>query len=58
LARRQAILPLRTRSAISDLILIDRHPEGFSVKGFAAEIRGTYRAAESFRGAPSVTLPA
>jgi hypothetical protein len=35
----QAILPLRTRNAISDLILIDQLPEGFSVKGFAADIR-------------------
>lgn len=35
----QAILPLRTKNAISDLVLIDHLPEGFTVKGFAAEIR-------------------
>jgi uncharacterized protein (DUF1330 family) len=35
----QAILPLRTKNAISDLILIDQLPEGFTVKGFAADIR-------------------
>lgn len=35
----QAILPLRTKNAISDLILIDQLPEGFTVKAFAAEVR-------------------
>lgn len=35
----QAILSLRTKNTISDLILIDQLPEGFTVKGFAAEIR-------------------
>lgn len=35
----QAILPLRRRNAVSDIILIDRLPEGFTVKAFAAEIR-------------------
>jgi uncharacterized protein (DUF1330 family) len=35
----QAILPLRTRNAISDLIFIDGLPPGFTVKGFAADIR-------------------
>lgn len=35
----QTILPLRTRNAISDLILIDQLPESFSVKEFAAGIR-------------------
>jgi uncharacterized protein (DUF1330 family) len=35
----QAILPLRTKNAISDLILIDQLPEGFTVIGFAAEVR-------------------
>ena len=35
----QAILPLRTKNAISDLGLIDALPEGFSVKAFAAEVR-------------------
>ena len=38
----QRILPLRTRNAISDLILIDGLPEGFTVKGFAAEIRRAF----------------
>jgi len=36
----QAILPLRKNSAISDLILIDALPEGFTVKGWAQGIRG------------------
>jgi uncharacterized protein (DUF1330 family) len=35
----QAILPLRTKNAISDLVLIDHLPEGFTVKGFAGEVR-------------------
>lgn len=35
----QAILPLRTGNAISDLILVDQLPEGFTVRGFAAEVR-------------------
>ena len=35
----QAILPLRTRNSISDLILIDQLPETFTVKAFAADIR-------------------
>ena len=38
-AEYQSILPLRTRNAISDIIFIDELPEGFTVKGFAAEIR-------------------
>ncbi|MET0517446.1 MAG: DUF1330 domain-containing protein [Burkholderiaceae bacterium] len=35
----QAILPLRLRNAISDLILIDEMPAGFTVKGFATDLR-------------------
>jgi uncharacterized protein (DUF1330 family) len=35
----QAILPFRTGNAISDLILVDQLPEGFTVRGFAAEVR-------------------
>jgi uncharacterized protein (DUF1330 family) len=35
----QAILPLRTHNAISDLILIDQIPAGFTVKAFAEGIR-------------------
>src|ERR1044071_9599743 len=35
----QAIRPLRTRNAISDIIFIDSLPKGFTVKGFAAEVR-------------------
>ncbi|HEY6643360.1 DUF1330 domain-containing protein [Povalibacter sp.] len=38
-AEYQAILPLRTRNAISDVIFIDQLPDGFTVKSFAAEIR-------------------
>jgi uncharacterized protein (DUF1330 family) len=37
----QAIAPLRIRNAISDLVLIDSLPEGFTIKGFASEIRQT-----------------
>lgn len=39
----QAILPLRTHNAISDLILIDEFPEGLSVRGFAEELRRTMK---------------
>jgi uncharacterized protein (DUF1330 family) len=35
----QAILPLRTKNAISDIILIDQLPDGFTVKGFAEGVR-------------------
>lgn len=35
----QAILPLRVRNAISDLVFIDAVPDGFTVAGFAREIR-------------------
>lgn len=35
----QAILPLRTRNSIADLILIDELPAGFTLKGFVAEVR-------------------
>ena len=39
----RAIRPLRTRNAISDIILIDRLPDGFTIKGFAAGIRDAIR---------------
>jgi len=35
----QAILPLRTKNAISDITLIDSLPDGFTIKGFAGEVR-------------------
>lgn len=35
----QAIAPLRIRNAISDLVLIDSLPAGFTVKGFAGDVR-------------------
>jgi hypothetical protein len=35
----QRILPLRTHHTISDLIFIDALPEGFTVKGFAEQVR-------------------
>ncbi|MDI1282816.1 MAG: DUF1330 domain-containing protein [Reyranella sp.] len=35
----RAIRPLRTRNAISDIILIDHLPDGFTIKAFAASIR-------------------
>lgn len=41
----QAILPLRVRNAISDIVLIDALPENFSIRDYAAEIRHALRAA-------------
>ncbi len=38
-AEYQAIAPLRIRNAISDLVLIDALPDGFTIKGFAEGIR-------------------
>ncbi|MFC9919002.1 DUF1330 domain-containing protein [Agromyces binzhouensis] len=35
----QEILPLRINNAISDLVLIDSLPQGFTVAGFAGEVR-------------------
>jgi uncharacterized protein (DUF1330 family) len=35
----QKILPLRTGGAISDLVFIDRLPDGFTVAGFANQVR-------------------
>ncbi|MBB5063209.1 DUF1330 domain-containing protein [Granulicella mallensis] len=35
----QAILPLRTKNSIADLVFIDHLPEGFTVKGWAASVR-------------------
>ncbi|KQU87260.1 hypothetical protein ASD99_01320 [Mesorhizobium sp. Root695] len=35
----QAIAPLRVRNAISDLVLIDSLPEGFTINEFAKDIR-------------------
>ena len=35
----QAILPLRTRNSISDIILIDQLPADFTVKGYAEGLR-------------------
>jgi uncharacterized protein (DUF1330 family) len=43
----QAILPLRVNNAISDIVLIDSLPEGFTVAGFAAEVRKLVAAAQS-----------
>jgi uncharacterized protein (DUF1330 family) len=34
-----AIRPLRINNAISDMILIDEIPLGFTIKGFAGEVR-------------------
>ena len=42
----QAILPLRIKNVISDLILIDQLPEGFTVCAFAQEIRRAVSAQE------------
>lgn len=35
----QKILPLRLRNAISDIVLIDELPAGFTVKAYAADVR-------------------
>lgn len=39
----RAIRPLRIRNAISDIILIDHLPDGFTIKGFAAGLRDAPR---------------
>lgn len=41
----QAIAPLRVRNAISDLVLIDALPDGFTIKGFAEGIRQMLKSA-------------
>lgn len=38
-AEYQALLPLRTKNSIADLVFIDQLPEGFTVKGWAASVR-------------------
>jgi uncharacterized protein (DUF1330 family) len=38
-AEYQAILPLRVKNAISDIILIDQIPADFSIKAFALDVR-------------------
>jgi len=43
----QAIAPLRIRNATSDLVLIDSLPAGFTIKGFAGEIRQALACARS-----------
>ncbi|MGJ6963723.1 DUF1330 domain-containing protein [Streptosporangium sp. G11] len=43
----QEILPLRTKNSISDLIFVDSLPEGFTVAGFAGEVRAAIAAAAS-----------
>ncbi|TCL64696.1 DUF1330 domain-containing protein [Rhizobium sp. BK251] len=35
----QAILPLRLNNSISDIVLIDALPDGFTIKGFAESVR-------------------
>ena len=44
-AEYQAIVSLRVRNAISDIILIDELPAGFTIKGFAGEVRKAIAAA-------------
>ncbi|NMO49934.1 DUF1330 domain-containing protein [Actinoplanes sp. TBRC 11911] len=41
----QAILPLRLTSAVSDIVLIDSPASGFTVAGFAAQVRTALAAA-------------
>lgn len=40
-----SLRPLRIKSAISDIILIDSLPAGFTIKGFAENIRTTLKGA-------------
>ena len=44
-AEYQAILPLRLSSAISDLVMIDSLPSGFTVAGLAVQVRNALTAA-------------
>ncbi|WP_055589903.1 DUF1330 domain-containing protein [Peterkaempfera griseoplana] len=37
----QAILPLRLNNVIADVILVDSLPDGFTVRGFAQQIRAS-----------------
>jgi Domain of unknown function (DUF1330) len=39
------IRPLRTNNAISDLILVDQVPAGFTVAGFARQVRAAITSA-------------
>lgn len=41
----QEIKPLRVGSSIADLVLIDSVPEGFTVAGFAGQVRAAIAAA-------------
>lgn len=43
----QAIQPLRFNNSISDLVFIDGLPEGFTVAGFAGEVRAAIAAASA-----------
>ncbi|MEU7841820.1 DUF1330 domain-containing protein [Micromonospora sp. NPDC049114] len=45
----QAILPLRTNNAISDIILVDSLPSDFTVAGFAGQVRAAIAAASTTR---------
>lgn len=46
----QAILPLRLKNSISDIIMIDQLPAGFTIKGFAQEVRRAASAGPSSAG--------
>ena len=45
----QKILPLRTRNSISDLILVERVPPGFTVAGLAEQLRAAIVATPACR---------
>ncbi|MFF3949960.1 DUF1330 domain-containing protein [Streptomyces sp. NPDC001902] len=47
----QEILPLRTRNAISDLVLIDGLPADYTVAGFARQVRASLAGASGASGA-------
>lgn len=40
----QEILPLRLKNAISDIVMIDQLPDGFTIKGFAEGLRAAIAA--------------
>ncbi|MFG1807602.1 DUF1330 domain-containing protein [Streptomyces sp. NPDC049040] len=43
----QAILPLRVNNSIADIVLIDSLPEGYTVRGFAQQVRAAVQAASA-----------
>lgn len=46
----QEILPLRVNNAISDIVLVDTLPAGYTVQGFAQQVRAAVAAASGSEG--------